>query len=93
MLEDALSLLESHLKGNPLVVTYHKQIVSLLGNAKEYERYQHSRVLSRLSYISYRIISHHEKYKKFFKDIEPKWWISFDKVWHTIGPYVIVIHF
>lgn len=38
MLDDALSLLESHLKGNPLVVDYHKQVVSLLANARDYER-------------------------------------------------------
>ena len=40
MLDDALSLLQSHLKGNPLVVAYHKQIVSLLSKSKDYERYQ-----------------------------------------------------
>lgn len=86
MLEDALSVLESHLKGNPLVVDYHRQIVALLGNAKNYERYIvflhfHNQL------IFLRIIAHYEKYKHLFKENAPKWWMSFDEVWRTIGPY------
>lgn len=39
MLNDALSLLYSHIKGTPLVVAYHKQVVSLLAQHGDYERF------------------------------------------------------